>query len=85
MFYISILKNFNNYKLIWTSSYIAFYINNKLIRMIKDEKVIHWINEDPWMKVIFQMGVRKEYNDKCLESLKSPMVIKDFRYTKISQ
>lgn len=70
---------FNKYGLLWTEKTLEFYINDKLIRKINDDKLLKHLSEYD-MRLIINNHIDGDFKNN-FTSL-SPFIIKYFKYTK---
>lgn len=76
LIYTLLNKKENEWKLVWTPSYIKIYWNGFRIRCIKDSKVLKHINQNPKMYIIMNMMS----NSSQVSLNQAPLIIHDFKY-----
>jgi hypothetical protein len=69
-------KNWIKYKLVWTKDYLEFYYDDKLVRVVDDEKSISQLRGKK-MNVIINNSLQKPYLDKTKTY---QFMVKNFKY-----
>ena len=71
-------KNFNHYMLDWRPDRIDIFFNHKLVRSVRDKKVLRTFNQTH-QNVIINNMVQSEHDDK--NPTYSEFIVKYFKYT----
>lgn len=76
-------KGINHWKLKWTKDYIKIYLNEWLVRCIRNKKVLADMNKDAKMYPIMNMQVRNDFTAADYNYCTYDLTINDFKYTPI--
>lgn len=76
-------KQYNHYSCIYRPGSISIFYNHVPVYVKCGKNIMKWFKEHEMQNVIINTGVSKKFSDSDLATLKNPMRIKNFKYTKI--
>jgi Glycosyl hydrolases family 16. len=79
--------NWWKYKCVWTPDYIKIYYNDKLVRNVKDFKIMDHFSTDT-LHVIFDVwpaDIAKDYGGRIPMPVKQKFMIRNFSYTPLKK